>query len=108
MRKQATGRSRFSMFVYEPALLMIGAEWYVILQAFVSASIGTTCLAGSLAGYFIGPATRAQRVMLFAAALLLIKPGWITDLIGLALLAAGVGAQVSARRGQTTPSPRLD
>ncbi len=75
------------MFVYEPALLMIGSEWYVILQAFVSALIGTTCLAASLAGYFVGPATRVQRVMLFAAALLLIKPDWITDLIWLALLA---------------------
>ncbi len=85
------------MFVYEPALLMIGSEWYVVLQALVSASIGTICLAGSLAGYFIGPTTRIQRVVLFAAALLLIKPGWITDLIGLALLAAIVAAQLAGR-----------
>ena len=96
------------MFVYEPALLMIGAEWYFILQAFVSASIGTICLAGSLNGFFIGPTTRLQRTVLFAAALLLIKPGWITDLVGLALLAAVVAVQLSARRGQTTPSGRLD
>ncbi len=86
------------MFVYEPALLMIGAEWYFILQAAVTASIGTICLAGSLAGYFIAPTTRVQRVVLFAAALLLIKPGWITDLVGLVLLAAIVASQLAARR----------
>ena len=74
------------MFVYEPSLLMIG-DWQDIASSFITATIGTILLAASLQGYLIRSATMWQRVVLFAAALCLIKPGWITDLIGLALLA---------------------
>ena len=73
------------MFVYEPALLLIG-DWSDSALAFVSASIGTMALAASLQGYLFGPASMWQRVALFAAAMLLIKPGLITDAIGLAIL----------------------
>jgi TRAP-type uncharacterized transport system fused permease subunit len=56
------------------------------LTAFVSASIGTATLAASLMGYLLRPVVPWQRVALFAAALLLIKPGLITDMIGLGIL----------------------
>ena len=39
-----------------------------------------------------------QRALLFIAALCLIKPGLITDVIGLALLALVAGVQVFAQR----------
>jgi TRAP transporter 4TM/12TM fusion protein len=74
------------MFVYEPALLMIG-DWQTIVLSFITASIGTILLAASLQGYLIRSATMWQRAILFVAALCLIKPGLITDLIGLMLLA---------------------
>ena len=74
------------MFVYEPALLMIG-DWQSIASSFITATLGTILLAASLQGYLIRSATMWQRVILFVAALCLIKPGWITDLIGLVLLA---------------------
>ena len=74
------------MFVYEPALLMIG-DWQIIASSFITATIGTILLAASLQGYLIRSATMWQQVTLFIAALCLIKPGWITDLIGLVLLA---------------------
>jgi TRAP transporter 4TM/12TM fusion protein len=80
------------MFVYEPALLMINgwAEWHVSLQALVTATIGCMCLAAGMFGYLIREARWWERILLLAAALLLIKPGIITDLIGLALLASVV------------------
>ncbi|MDO8956038.1 MAG: FxsA family protein, partial [Deltaproteobacteria bacterium] len=37
-------------------------------------------------GYIFRPISALERVMLLAASLLLIKPGWITDTIGLGLL----------------------
>ena len=73
------------MFIYEPSLLLIG-DWQDSLTAFVSASIGTATLAASLMGYLLRPLVLWQRVALFAAALLLIKPGLITDAIGLGIL----------------------
>jgi UPF0716 family protein affecting phage T7 exclusion len=40
-----------------------------------------------------------QRALLVIAALLLIKPGWITDLIGLAVAAVVIVVQLAAARG---------
>lgn len=76
------------MFVFGPALLMIG-EWPDIVLAAISATIGVTLLAAALSGYFINPASWITRILFFAAAMTLIKPGIVTDLIGLTLAAAG-------------------
>jgi TRAP-type uncharacterized transport system fused permease subunit len=58
-----------------------------ILIAFISASIGVTTLAAGLMGWFLKKTNLLERIMLISAALLLIKPGIYTDLIGLTLLA---------------------
>jgi len=82
------------MFIYEPALLMIG-DWTTVLHAAVSATLGVILLAAGLFGYLFRPAPMWQRVLLVIAALLLIKPGWITDLVGVALAAVVTIAQLS-------------
>jgi TRAP transporter 4TM/12TM fusion protein len=75
------------MFVYEPSLLLIG-DWTTSLTSFLSASIGVMCFASALQGYLAGRDAKIwERVLLIVAALLLIKPGYITDAIGLGLLA---------------------
>jgi TRAP transporter 4TM/12TM fusion protein len=91
------------MFVYEPALLLIG-DWVTSLHATVTATLGVILLSAGLFGYLLRPATLWQRAALVAAALLLIKPGWITDLAGAALAVAVVGAQLAARRGVAKPA----
>jgi len=70
------------MFYYSPVLLMKG-EPLAIAQAVVSASIGVWFLAGSTEGWFGGRMAMALRVVLFGAALCLIHPGTVTDLVGL-------------------------
>lgn len=91
------------MFVFEPSLLMIGA-WHEILHSFITATIGTICLAGGLFGYFFRIAHLWERALLIAAALLLIKPGILTDIAGLALLAVVLLNQLLLRRHE----PRQD
>jgi TRAP transporter 4TM/12TM fusion protein len=90
------------MFVYEPLLLLIvkdwSTEWPFVAWSVFTASIGVICLAASLFGWLFTLATGWQRVALFIAALCLIKPGLITDAIGLGLLAAVVTAQLVAQR----------
>lgn len=81
------------MFVYEPALLLVGGDWATSLLATVSAIFGVILLAGGLFGYLLREASMWQRAMLVVAALLLIKPGLYTDLAGLALAALVVAAQ---------------
>ena len=90
------------MFVYEPMLLLIvkdwSSEWLNVLWAVSSAVIGVICLAGSLFGWLIAHASAWQRVLLFVAALCLIKPGLVTDAIGLGLLAVVGAAQFAQLR----------
>jgi TRAP transporter 4TM/12TM fusion protein len=87
------------MFVYEPALLMIG-DWPTILSSCVSASIGVVLFAGGLHGYFLTAAVPWQRACLIAAGMCLIKPGMITDTIGAALAVAVIATQIVARRAE--------
>jgi TRAP transporter 4TM/12TM fusion protein len=85
------------MFVYEPAILMIG-DWPSIIGASLTATIGILLLAAGLHGYFIAYAALWERVLLVAAALCLIKPGLYTDLAGAALAAIVIAAQVARTR----------
>jgi TRAP transporter 4TM/12TM fusion protein len=75
------------MFVYGPAMLLGQTAWPESLLALVTGTIGTLCLAAAVIGHFLRPATWPERAALLVAAILLIKTGWETDLIGLALLA---------------------
>jgi TRAP transporter 4TM/12TM fusion protein len=90
------------MFIYEPRLLLIvadwSADWPFVAWSVASASIGVVALAGGLFGWLIGFASTWQRAVLVVAALCLIKPGLYTDTAGLVLLAAVVGAQLLERR----------
>ncbi len=91
------------MFVYEPALLLLG-DWATTLQATITATLGVILLAGGLFGYLLGPALAWQRAVLIAAALLLIQPGLMTDLLGLGGGALVGLAQLAARRGAAKPA----
>ena len=85
------------MFVFEPSLLLIG-DPLVSLTSLASASIGVICLASGLHGYLFRELRPWERIFLLAAALLLIKPGYITDALGLGLLAAVVVNQKFIQR----------
>ena len=89
------------MFVFEPSIMMIG-DWFTILTSTVSAIVGVMCLAAGLQGYLLRLAKSWERVILVIAALLLIKPGYISDAIGIALLAVVLLAQRLPARTRPT------
>jgi TRAP transporter 4TM/12TM fusion protein len=72
------------MFIYGPPLIMVGTI-IEIIQASVTALIGVAFLAASIQGFFLTRLVPVERIFLFAAALLLIKPGWMTDLAGIVI-----------------------
>ena len=98
------------MFVYEPMLLLVvkdwGAQWHQVLLAGATAIVGVVCLAASLHGWLLALLPMWQRVLLFAAALCLIKPGLYTDGAGLGLLAIVVAAQLAVLRRQAETGAR--
>lgn len=82
------------MFVYNESLLLIGTPLKIIL-AVVTSLIGIVCLGAAIIGYLRRTARFYERILLFAAALFLIKPGWTTDLIG--LICAGTALALQFR-----------
>jgi len=93
------------MFVYEPSLLMMGNPITIVTSS-VSAIIGVMCFAAGLQGYFLREARAWERLVLVAAAILLIKPGYVSDAIGLVLLALVVFAQKYPGAGAPAGAPQ--
>ena len=100
MRIGAAGYIVPFMFIYEPALLMIG-PWHVTALAFVSATLGVIALAASLHGYLMAILSMWQRGFLFVAAILLIVPEVISSLIGVAMLGGLAMYQKTRTRGKS-------
>ncbi len=73
------------VFSYHTSFLLIGT-WKEIAQAVFTGLIGCWAVAVFLEGWFMGPLNRLIRFLFVAAAACLILPGWMTDVIGLALV----------------------
>jgi len=84
------------MFVYEPALLMIG-EWPTIIWRVIVSCIGIALLAGGLHGYFLRWMPNWQRGVAIIAAFSLVVPHIATDIVGLGLAAGLVAFQYFAQ-----------
>ena len=97
------------MFVFNPQMLMIDAAWYDVLLIAVTAIIGMYGVAAALEGYFTRRAHLLQRILFLAGGLLLIKPGLLTDIIGIALIAvAALWQELENRRLGGRMEPAFD
>mgnify|MGYP001054815150 CR=1 FL=1 len=76
------------MFITAPQMLLINTTFVEAALIFITASIGMYALAGSMQGFFIEDARWWERMVLFASAVCLVKPGLVTDILGLAGVAA--------------------
>ena len=92
------------MFVYQPALLMIG-PWPQILLAGGTAALGVTCLAAGLQGWLRCRTTLLDRIMLLVAGLLFVTPWVLADVIALLLLGLTYGLQGLRRIPEVAPAP---
>ena len=94
------------MFFYNSALLM-DAGWFEIARALVTATFGVYLLSGGVLGWFARvSASWLSRLLLIAAALLMIEGGLWTDLtgVGLAVVAFFVQKQRKARLATANPA----
>jgi TRAP transporter 4TM/12TM fusion protein len=85
------------MFVLGPAMVLVG-EWWEIAMAVVTGFFGTAALAGSVQGWLLTRCARWERIVLFIGALCLIKPGWITDIVGALIMAGIITLQLMRRK----------
>ncbi|MBP3751442.1 MAG: TRAP transporter fused permease subunit, partial [Pyramidobacter sp.] len=72
-------------FAYNPELLMINASFANTTVPALTAIGGTVLLSFAAAGYWLRNLHMYERAILLAGALLLIQPGWMTDVAGVAI-----------------------
>jgi len=94
------------MFVYEPALLMIG-DWPTIIWSSITAGAGVLLFAAGLHGYFLTHSRYWQSAALVVGGLLLIEPGLVSDIIGATIAMVVAATQHYARRNALVPAPEL-
>ncbi|MQL53132.1 TRAP transporter fused permease subunit [Desulfofundulus thermobenzoicus] len=85
------------MFTYGPSLVAVGAAGEIILTV-IMACIGVFCLAAAVIGWMMESLSWFERLIFFGAALSLIDPGLLTDLLGLALLGIAMLSILLRRR----------
>jgi TRAP transporter 4TM/12TM fusion protein len=74
------------MFFFNPKLLLLGVgSWGEGAWIFLTALLGMTAFSASLVGFLHKPTTLLERALLMAAALALVVPGLVTDLLGFGL-----------------------
>lgn len=87
------------VFVFSPSLLLVTKEfnWPDFVLAFAGCAIGIVCLGAGLSGWMLTRARPWERLVLAAAALLLVAPELYSSIIGLCLIAPVLAAQWSRR-----------
>jgi TRAP transporter 4TM/12TM fusion protein len=91
-------------FAYDPALLLLDASVSHIALRTLAATLGIVMLGAGLIGYLRAPARPWERLLLLAGAVLLIFPGVVGDLVGLACF---VGVMLSQRGDRRRARPDL-
>jgi len=69
------------MFVYEPSLLGIGSIW-VVVSTLVTAVVGVWAFASAVQGWIFKKSALWERLIILTGALMLMKPGITTDILG--------------------------
>jgi TRAP transporter 4TM/12TM fusion protein len=91
------------MFVYEPALLMIG-EWPNIIWRFILSCVGIALLAAGLHGYLFRVMPVWERAVSISGAFLLVVPAFWTDIAGLGILGGLLAIQYLSSRSMVPAS----
>ncbi len=86
------------MFVLSPELLLVDGLTAELLLSLLTAIVGMVALSSSLIGYLIAPLGKLERLILGAGGLMMIKPGLVTDIAGVAIFAAILFLQLRKRR----------
>jgi len=75
------------MFVLNPELLLVDGLTGGLLISLVTALVGMVALSSSLIGYLADNLNSITRIILAIGGLMMIKPGIVTDIIGIAIFA---------------------
>ena len=86
------------MFVLSPELLLINGLTAGLGLSLITALIGMVALSSSLIGYLAAPLKNFERLILGAGGIMMIKPGLITDIVGIAIFAVILFLQLRRKK----------
>ncbi len=89
------------VFALNPAMLFIDTTVWEVILICITSLVGIFAVSAALEGYFLHGMKWYERVVSAVGGLLLIYPGLVTDLIGLALVATVLVAQIIGKRKAT-------
>ena len=93
------------VFCFSPALLMIDTNAGEVIRIVITSFIGIFGVAAGLEGYLKTKMNVLQRVIFVVSGLMLIFPSWITDIVGIVLIAGVIAWQyVGAARSGASAS----
>lgn len=90
------------VFALNPAMLFINTTAWEVVLIVITSLVGIFAVSMALEGYLFSRLPWYQRIVSIVGGLLLIYPGIVTDLIGLALVAVVIVFQVFSRRKAQT------
>ena len=90
------------MFVLSPVILMIDATIPGLVVTTITAIIGMIALSSALIGYLADNCRIYERILLIAGGLMLINPGTMTDLAGIAIFAVILFFQIERKKKRTS------
>ena len=95
------------MFTQPDGLAILWRDTTVVdaAVASISAIVGIIAIVSGVGGYLLKPTMLIERVMLVVAGLLLLAPGIVADLAGLALFGVAIALQVWIPRRSAHPEP---
>jgi len=86
------------IFVYDNSLLLLNTTTLRAIEITLTAVVGIIFLGAGAIGYFVTQAKYYERAVFVAAALLLIIPGWTSDVAGFGLGFLAIASQWIRRR----------
>ncbi|WP_287884930.1 MULTISPECIES: TRAP transporter permease [Paracoccus] len=95
------------VFVFSPSLLLVTQSFTLpdFLLAFAGAVLGIVALSAAITNWLLGPLLLVERMLLPAAALMMIAPELVSTLIGATILGVVLLRQYLAGRSGPTPEP---
>jgi TRAP transporter 4TM/12TM fusion protein len=76
------------IFAFSPALILVGATPFLILQIVSTSVIGMVALGAGVSGFWTGSLRPFERLALITGGLMLVDPGPLTDICGGAMVGA--------------------
>ncbi|TQS74854.1 TRAP transporter permease [Ornithinibacillus gellani] len=76
------------IFVTNPILLLVDVTPLPFISAVATALLGMTAVSSAMIGFFLKNSKIWERVLLFAGGIMMLDPGWITNIIGFVIMGA--------------------